>query len=290
MADSAVPVNGSAEESRSRTAFVLGGGGVLGATQVGMLRALFEAGVEPQLVLGASVGAVNGAFVAADPSRDAVEQLADVWISLSRHGVFAGSLVTQAITMARHRTYLHSVAPLRALLHERLPVERIEELAIPYQCVAASIERASARWFSRGPLVDAVLASCAVPGLLPPARIGAEHFYDGGLVDSVPVGRAIQLGAREIYVLHVGRLERPLRAPRWPWEVGLIAFELARRHRFVEAMATVPEGCHVHLLPSGSQETPLINLRYAAGRDVPDRISAAYEATRTHLGRICAAQ
>ena len=209
-------VNSSAAgDGLPRTAFVLGGGGVLGATQVGMLRALFEAQIEPDLILGTSVGAVNGAFIASEPTSRSVQRLAQVWKALARGGIFTGSFVSRAITVAKHRTHLHSSVPLRELLRANLPV-RIDDLAVPYQCVAASIERAAAHWFASGPLIEAVLASCAVPGLLPPAQVNGEHFYDGGLVDSVPVGRAIQLGAQEIFVLHVGRLEQPLHAPRWP--------------------------------------------------------------------------
>lgn len=267
------------------TAFVLGGGGLLGASQVGMLRALFEDGIRPDVVLGTSVGAVNGLFVAADPGLDAVERLARLWASLLRSGVFAGSLFRQAASLARHRTHLHPAEPLRALLRANLSVSRIEELAVPFQCVAASIERAGAHWFTSGPIIDAVAASCAVPGLLPPAAVDGEHFFDGGLVDSIPVGRAMQLGAREIYVLHVGRVERPLRVPRWPWEVGLVAFEIARRHRFVEAMSTLPEGHRVHVLPAGDPRTPLVRVRYGDTRRVSERIEAAYAASRHFLAQ-----
>ena len=135
-------------------------------------------------------------------------------------------------------------------------VENIEDLKVPFQCVAACIETASERWFTEGPLVDAVLASCSVPGILPPYRIGDEHFYDGGVVNSIPVNRAVQLGATEIYVLHVGRIERGLEAPRWPWEVGLVAFEIARRHRFFGDMAALPDDIDVHVMPTGQEEAP----------------------------------
>ena len=89
-------------------------------------------------------------------------------------------------------------------------------------------------------------------GCLPPVRIDGEHYFDGGLVHSIPVGRAVQLGARRVFVLHVGRIEQPLTVPRRPWEVGLVAFEIARRHRFVEEMATLPDDVIVHVLPAGS--------------------------------------
>ena len=92
--------------------------------------------------------------------------------------------------------------------------------------------------------MPAVLASCAVPGLLPPVEVDGEHYFDGGLVDSIPVGRAVALGASTVYVLHVGRIERPLTVPRRPWEVGLVAFEIARRHRFHEEMSALPSSVH----------------------------------------------
>jgi NTE family protein len=265
-----------------RTAFVLGGGGILGATQVGMLQALAEAGVRPDLVLGTSVGAVNGALVAADPSPATTGRLTELWRSMSRSEVFSGGLVGRARTLARYGTHLHPSAPLRRLLAGALPAT-FEELAVPFQCVAASIERATAHWFTGGPLVDAVLASCAVPGLLPPVRIGDEHHLDGGLVHSIPVGRAVALGATDIYVLHVGRVERPLQPPRRPWEVGLVAFEIARRHRYVEEMAAVPEGTRVVVLRSGSEDTPLVSLRYRDTSRVGERIEQAYRASREVL-------
>ena len=270
-------------------AFVLGGGGVLGAHEVGMLQALAEAGVRPDLVLGTSVGALNGVFVAAhrDPGA-AVAELAAVWREGVAAEAFGGSLFGRVRTLARSGTHLHSNEPLRQLL-EGLPVERIEELALPFQCVAASIERAAAHWFTAGPIVPAVLASAAVPGLLPPVRVGDEHFFDGGLVHSIPIGRALELGARTVYVLHVGRIERPLQVPTRPWEVGLVAFEIARRHRFSEDMAAVPPGVTVHVLPAGAEGLPGVELSQFRYRDisrVDEHIQRAYEASAAYLAMV----
>ncbi|MGH3404189.1 MAG: patatin-like phospholipase family protein, partial [Streptosporangiaceae bacterium] len=153
----------------------------------------------------------------------------------------------------------------------------------PFQCVAASVERAAAHWFTSGSLADAVLASCAVPGLLPPVEIDGEHFLDGGLVHSIPVGRALALGATEIYVLHVGRIEKPLSPPRAPWDLALVAFEIARRHRFVEEMATVPESVRVHVLPSGEESIPLVSMRYRSAASVSARIERGYAAAAEYL-------
>jgi NTE family protein len=156
---------------------------------------------------------------------------------------------------------------------------------VPFQCVAASIERAAAHWFTSGSLAEAVMASCAVPGLLPPVKIGDEHFVDGGLVHSIPVGRAVALGATEIYVLHVGRIEQPLGPPRSLWDVCLVAFELARRHRFVEEMAALPDTVRAHVLPSGEENMPLISMRYRGPARVAARVERGYAATAAYLSR-----
>ncbi|MED7930802.1 patatin-like phospholipase family protein [Nonomuraea sp. LP-02] len=263
------------------TAFVLGGGGVLGAHEVGMLRALDAAGIRPDLVVGTSVGALNGAVIAAGPG-EAVERLTGLWRSDIVRTAFAGSWVARLSTLARTGTHLHPIGPLRDVLAETVRVGRIEDLEVPFQCVAASVERAAAHWFTAGPLVPAVLASCAVPGLLPPMVIGGEHFYDGGLVHSIPVGRAVRLGAKRVYVLHVGRIERPLTAPRRFWEVGMVAFEIARRHRFAEDMASLPPGVEVHVLPAGATEA-MSPLRYRDGAQVSACIERAYHASARYL-------
>lgn len=263
-------------------AIVLGGGGVLGATQVGMLRALLETGFTPDLVVGTSVGALNGAVIAADPTQQAVASLADLWSSLADAGMFSDTMLARAGTLARYRTHLYSAAPLRRLLSAHLPAS-FADLRVEFQCVAASIEKAGAHWFSSGSLPDAVMASCAVPGLLPPVVINGEHFLDGGLVHSIPVGRALALGATEIYVLHVGRIEQPLTPPRSLWDVCLTSFEVARRHRFVEEMANLPAHVRVHVLPSGEEKMPLISMRYRDSKAVAGRIQRSYQATCDYL-------
>jgi NTE family protein len=272
-------------EPAGQVAFVLGGGGVLGATQVGMLRALLEAGIRPDVILGTSVGAVNGAVIAADPSEAGVEGLADLWQSMSDSGVFSDTVLARATTLARHRTHLYSPAPFLRQLQAHLP-ETFAGLEVPFQCVAASIEQAGAHWFTVGDLPEAVLASCAVPGLLPPVEIDGEHFLDGGLVHSIPVGRALALGAAEIYILHVGRIEQPLEPPRSLWDVCLVSFELARRHRFVEEMAGLPPTVRAHVLPSGEESMPLISMRYRGANRVAKRIERGYQSAAAYLSAL----
>ena len=273
--------------SGTDVAFVLGGGGHLGAHEVGMLRALLERGVVPDLVLGTSIGAINGALVAADPTSHAVERLAEVWTGIEHSDALGGGILGRLGTLARTRTHLHGNDGMRRLLEDAVGDVRIEDLAVPFQCVAASIESASEHWFTRGPLVDAVLASCAVPGILPPVLIDGEHFLDGGIVNSIPVSRAVELGARTIYVLHVGRVDRPLEAPRWPWEVGLVAFEIARRHRFFGDLQRLPPETDLHVLPTGQREPPrftdLSQFRYRDMTKVRASMDAAYAASSRYL-------
>ncbi len=256
-----------------------------------MLQALFEHDIHPDLIVGTSVGAINGAFVAADPGASAVDRLRAVWGELASERIFAGSVLSRMGTLVRTRTHLHPREPLRDLLAAHLPVQTFAELRVPFQCVAASIERAAERWFTDGALTEAVLASSAVPGLLPPVELDGEHYLDGGLVHSIPVGRAVALGADTIYVLHVGRIDRPLRPPTWPWEVGLVAFEIARRHRFAADLAALPPGVTVHVLPSGDPSTSGAgNVRYRDFSGVPARIEQAYVAALGYLDRIGASR
>ncbi|MDG4815215.1 MULTISPECIES: patatin-like phospholipase family protein [unclassified Micromonospora] len=271
-------------------AFVLGGGGVLGAVEVGMLRALFRADVRPDLVLGTSIGAVNGALVAADPTEAVTDRLVRLWASPEASEVYGDSVARQLRRFAA-RTHLHSPRPLRRLLEAELGEETtFADLRVPFRCCAAHIERAAEHWFDAGPLVPAVLASASVPGLLPPTEIDGQHFIDGGIVNSIPIGAAVEAGAREVFVLQVGRIERELTPPRRPWEIAQVAFEIARRHRFSREMAALPDGVRVHVLPTGGpgprEDSPWAYRDMAA---VGRRISRAYTASRrylaTHLDR-----
>ncbi len=258
----------------------------MGAAEVGMLRALLERRIVPDLIIGSSVGALNGMAVAADPTIAAVDRLTETWTRLQARDVFSGSVVGQITNLVRYGTHLHSNDGLRKLIDDVAPGACIEDLAVAFECVAASIEAGGAHWFSSGSVVDAVLASCAVPGLLPPVKLGDEHFVDGGLVRSVPVGRAVDLGSHRVFVLQVGRIERPLQAPRWPWDVALVAFEIARRHQFADDLASVPDGVAIHILPTGREDTPALSIRYRDAGAVAQRIDRAHRATVAYLDRV----
>lgn len=266
-------------------AFVLGGGGVRGAVEVGMLRALFEAGVTPDLIVGTSVGAINGAAVAHTPRPAVVDTLEQAWASPTASAVYGESWPRQLRRLATSKTHLNDPAPLRRLLENIVGAgAQFDDLEVPFAVCAAGIETAAETWFDTGPVVDAVLASASVPAALPPTRIGDHHFIDGGVVNSIPLGEAIARGASTVYVLQVGRIAEPLAVPTKPSEVGRVAFEISRRHRFAREMEAVPAHVDVHVLPYGGRQPG--DQRLGAYRKMGRthaRIEAAYEASRKYL-------
>lgn len=267
------------------TAFVFGGGGRWGAVEAGMASALAEGGVQPDLIVGSSIGAFNGAMVAFDPSPAGVARLRQAWAKVQESGVLSAKPLERARTVVRQKVATHSTAEMRRIVERFLPVDDFAGLRVEFQCVAASVEQAAERWFSTGPLVDAILASAAVPVLFPPVVIDGESFYDGGLVNSVPVDRAVELGASRIYVLQVGRIEQPLRPPSKRHEPALLAFEIARRHRFARALETMPPHVELHILPSGNplafDDSRQLRWRDTAGTE--ELIDSAWAATRAYL-------
>jgi NTE family protein len=183
----------------------------------------------------------------------------------------------------RSGTHLHSPRALRELLEQEFDDRSFADLTVPFQCCAASIERAAEHWFSSGPVVPAVMASAAVPGLLPPAEVAGEHYLDGGIVNSIPVGRAVELGADRIFVLQVGRVDRPLSVPRKPWQVARVSFEIARRHRFVREMAELPDWVVAHVLPAGGSRRHDSPLAYRDATLVAERIETAHRLSSEYL-------
>ena len=271
------------------TAFVLGGGGVLGAVEVGMLRALFERGIVPDLVLGTSVGALNGAMVAREPGVAVVEKLTAMWQGAGQGGpqsqqVYGDSPLRTVRRAVSTGTHLWSAKPLQQALVEEFGDLTFEDLPVRFQVCAASIERAAEHWFDSGPLVDAVVASAAVPGLLPPAKVGDEHYLDGGIVNSIPLARAVRLGADRVFVLQVGRIDRPLTVPRRPWEVARVSFEIARRHRFIRELEELPDDVEAYVLPArgtSGRDDSLLGSRDFSG--VQARIDETYAASVQYL-------
>lgn len=289
LANSLIVVDdpGSGTGRTGLTALVLGGGGLRGAVEAGMAKALAETDVQPDMVFGTSIGAVNGAVLASGEFREMAAQLEHSWRGLASTGVLSERVSARIFNMVRHRTHLHSSEGLRDLLDDWLPYRSFEDLAVPFECSAACIETSSEAWFGTGPLIEAVLASCAVPTLLAPVEVDGLHYIDGGVVNSIPVSRAIEKGATTIYVMHVGNIDTPLKVPRQPWDIAFVSFEIARRHRFHRDMATLPPDVTVHVLPTGDRSDAKYNdiakLRYNHRDSISSRLDAAYQASVDYL-------
>lgn len=262
-----------------RTAFVLSGGGNLGALQVGMLRALFERRIEPDLVLGCSVGALNGAAIAADPSLAMVGRLQDLWRGIADHDVMPAGLLPSTVQLARKGVSIHDNTNLRRVIETVLPGGRFEDLQVPFQCVAAALAEGTETWFDSGSLVEPILASSALPAVYPPVEIGGIKYLDGAIVNDVPVSKAVAMGCDRIFVLHVGSWDRPRPEPKRPIDMAMYAYWLARRSRFQRDLASIPSNIEVLVLPPG--ETPLI--RYNDFGHSDEMIATAYQATSAFL-------
>lgn len=247
-----------------------------------MLRALAEAGIRPDVIVGCSVGAVNGAAFAADPTVAGVERLQRIWDRIEAGNpdlMPAPRLVPVVAQMARKGVSVHDSSKLGQLLAEELPTDRFEGLAVPFHCVATDVERADERWFSSGPLIEPIMASAALPAIYPPVTISGREYIDGGLLHEVHVGRAVELGATELYVLHVGHLSDRMVGLHRPFDGAVRAYWTLRTYRFEADLRRVPEHCVVHRLPAGSK--PRLRFDdFSHGTELSD---LAYRASRQYL-------
>ncbi len=262
--------------------FVLSGGGSLGAIQVGMLRALRDHGVRPDVVVGSSVGALNGAAVALEPDNAAVRLERD-WARMRRETVFPGGLLTQARVLQRTRTHLFPNTGLAAVIVDFMGEGRnFADLALPFAAVAMDVATARPHPLVTGPLLPALLASAAIPGLYPEVEIDGRRLYDGGVVANVPLRQAIELGARSLIVLDCtipGDLSDP---PRSLAEILLFT-----------AMVTMRSQARLEA-PLIATEVPVVYLPGEAPRMVspldfdhtPELIESAYGASHDFLAHL----
>jgi len=182
-------------------AFVLGGGGSLGAVQVGMLQALMEKQVTPDLVFGTSVGSLNGAVIAADPTS-AANRLSHAWTRITRHQVFPGGLLAQARTLQRSKNHLFPNTGLAQVVVDLLGATiTFDDLAVPFSAVTTELATGRPYLVEAGPLLPALLASAAIPGIFPPVVHDGRRLCDGGLVANVPLRQALAAGAQSLVVL-----------------------------------------------------------------------------------------
>jgi NTE family protein len=219
------------ESSRPRTAFVLSGGGNQGVSQVGMLRALIERGIVPDVVIGTSAGALNGAAVAYAPNLTGVAQLAAVWEQLQTDHVFPGGRIHRAWNVVRRGTHLFGNEGLAALIHHSSPARSFSDLEIPLRVIATDLDTGEEVVLARGPLKPALLASAALPGVFPIVTHDGRRLVDGGVVNNVPLWHALSGPVDRVFVLNVssGADEHVVQSPL---DVVMTSFMHARNQRY----------------------------------------------------------
>ena len=283
-----MPTIASLGRRRPRIAFVLSGGGNLGAIQVGQLRALAERGIVPDVVIGCSIGALNGAAFAADPTSDGVAHIEEIWRSLGddAESVMPGSFLPNPVQLLRRGHALHSNDGLRRTIDAFLGGRTtFDQLAVPLEVVATDVDAATEAWFDTGPLIDPILASAALPAVYPVVTIGGRRFLDGGVLNNVPIARAVQAGARTIYVLHVGLHGRPNPDVRRPIDAALIAYWIGRNGRFARDLAELPRRIEAIVLPPGARP----ELRFDDFRRTDELITQGFDHASAHLDALDAA-
>lgn len=187
-------------------AFVLSGGASLGAIQVGMLKALRTAGITPDLIVGTSAGALNGAAIANHGLTKGVRVLEDLWYRLTREDVFPGGRMAQMRQLLATRISLFPNNKLTELICSTLTVDRFEALSLPFAALATDLLTFQGALFNSGLLQPALLASTAIPGIYPPVEINGAHYIDGALTAHIPLVPALKMGAASLVVLDAGEI------------------------------------------------------------------------------------
>ena len=232
------------------TAFVLSGGGSLGAVQVGMLQALVARGVTPDLVVGTSAGALNAGYVAGHGlTVESLEGLAKVWTGLRRRDVFPLHAPRLAAPAVGRAPSLCPDGPLRRLVGEHLTFERLEEATIPLHIVTTDVRTGEEVLLSEGDAVDAIVASAAIPAVFPSVRIGGRDLVDGGIADNAALSQAVALGADVVYVLPTGYACALPTPPATPLSSAMHALTLLIEQRLILEVAHYAQRVDVRVLP-----------------------------------------
>ncbi len=213
------------------TAFVLSGGASLGAAQVGMLAALADTGTTPDLIVGTSVGAVNGGWIAGRPDLDGINDLARLWRTLGRGDVFPTRPLVGLLGFLGRKPNLVPDDAIRRLVEDHLCFERLEDAPIPLHVIVADLLTGEDVRLSSGNAVDAIVASASIPAVFPPVVIDGRPYMDGGVVNNTPISHAVDLGAETIWVLSTGHACAMTEPPRSALATALHAFGLAVNQR-----------------------------------------------------------
>lgn len=277
------------------TAVVLSGGGHLGAVQAGMLEALVRAGIEPDVYVASSVGALNGAGMAAAPGSDGIELLRETWTTVQTEDIFPGGTVQHIWKIARRHDHLYPNDGLVRLITRTTPVTHFHDLRVPLRIVATELTSGEERVFASGSLLRPLMATTALPGVFPPVRIGGDTYIDGGVVNNVPLSHATD--ADRVFVLALQDSDDTTTGARSPgnsFEVLLRSFAIARANRFrldvalyrdhTEIVVVPPPVLPKVRFPDLSRGAELMRLGYdSTARFLEERFGPHEPSTVTHL-------
>jgi NTE family protein len=232
------------------TAFVLAGGASLGAIEVGMIEALYEREIVPDMLLGTSVGGVNAAFLASrPPTLDTVREMRETWLRIRSREIFPFSPWTLLGALAGRRNHLVSPRSLERVLQRFITIERLEDARIPVGVVVCDLLTGDERLLESGPALPAVMATSAIPSVFPIVHIDGRPYIDGGVANNTPISYAVDRGADEIYVLPTGvsfPLEQP---PRTPLAIGVHAVNLMLHARLAREIEELRDQVEMKVLP-----------------------------------------
>ncbi len=241
------------QATRPRVAFALSGGCAHGAAQVGMLQALFEAHIVPDVLVGTSVGAMNAVYVAADPTPSRARELAKIWKGIGRKEVFGTSRQAVVNAIAR-RDHIYENSALQTLIRRICPVIDLADLAVETHVVTTDLDAGTPVWWSEGPAAPVLLASTSIPGVFPPVLMpghdGPSRHIDGGVTVPVPVSYAASLGVDVVYVLDVTADNRPAPERLNAASVFLRSFSISRYANNPEHTSLAGPGQQVIVLPA----------------------------------------
>jgi NTE family protein len=254
--------------------FALSGGGVRGASQVGCLKALNEAGIEPAFVAGTSAGAVNATWFALYPHR--LDKLEAIWLALRTRDVFPGSRIRSLLNLTRHG-YIHAAEGWEAFLRREAGSATFEDAVIPCAVVAVRLADGERVVFDSGEIVPAIMASTAIPGVFPPYRIDGELYVDGAVREYLPVPTLIERDVRTIYALDCSSFLRTSDSPSSILDRCSRISSYAEVQRVTSMHAT--RGRKVHIV---RPELPELDDGRDFGRTA-EMVLAGYEATRRYL-------
>jgi NTE family protein len=264
----------------TKTAFVFAGGGSFGAIQVGMMHSLAAHGVSADMVVGSSVGALNGAYYAGDPTLNGVLQLEAIWRGLTRQDIFPITWRT-LLGFIRRRDFLIPHDGIQKLIDDHLPYRNLEDARLPLHIVTTDIVSGDSVVLSDGPADQAIVASTAIPGAFAPIRYKDFYLADGAISSNTPVRVAVDKGARRLIILPTGYACATHTPPSGAVASALHALTLLIARQMVGELEGLGPGIDYFVVPP---LCPLVGSPYDFSRTA-DHIARAIDSTDAWLGQ-----